>query len=361
MLDRLERVQACLLGVRIGDALGQPVETMTRQQILEAVVPGKRKGEAITRFYPAIQERIRQTATLQAGDTTDDWQLTEVVAQSYCACRGFNSKDMIDRHIAALKATTTGWGRGSQRSIEDIVLWQQTNGEQGRNPDEPLPPPCGKRGAGNGVAMKIAPLALFHGLRSPQLDALGIYHDVAQLARLTHPDPRSFFAAYALALVITDVLRNPIQDLRQSRALLEKVIWYVREQEEQSHAELTDTSASAVLALLRDRLGDTERIFQDIGPGFLATESVMYAIGVFLSIPTDFKQAVLTAVNDGGDSDSTASMIGGMVGANCGLASIPVSWQCFGRNTSRVWSSATSSMKRPRRDSAMYGLFPHPG
>jgi ADP-ribosylglycohydrolase len=125
------------------------------------------------------------------------------------------------------------------------------------------------------------------------------------------------------------VIRTPIKKIDEAEALLEHVIWHVTQQESLALADRVQPSAGMALKLLSHRLGDPERIYQDIGPGFLATESVIYAIGIFLSNPTDFQGAVLTAVNDGGDSDSTASMIGGMVGANCGLESIPAGWRSF--------------------------------
>jgi ADP-ribosylglycohydrolase len=52
-------------------------------------------------------------------------------------------------------------------------------------------------------------------------------------------------------------------------------------------------------------------------------------MAVFLRHPRNFRAAVLEAVNAGGDTDSTASMVGALVGANCGLDVIPAEWLNF--------------------------------
>jgi ADP-ribosylglycohydrolase len=40
----------------------------------------------------------------------------------------------------------------------------------------------------------------------------------------------------------------------------------------------------------------------------------------------DFAEAVLEAVNLGGDADTTAAVVGGLAGLRCGLSGIPRTW-----------------------------------
>jgi ADP-ribosylglycohydrolase len=40
----------------------------------------------------------------------------------------------------------------------------------------------------------------------------------------------------------------------------------------------------------------------------------------------DYEDAVLAAVNLGGDTDTTAAVVGGLAGLRCGLSGIPHAW-----------------------------------
>ncbi|QDT07237.1 ADP-ribosylglycohydrolase [Rubripirellula lacrimiformis] len=50
------------------------------------------------------------------------------------------------------------------------------------------------------------------------------------------------------------------------------------------------------------------------------------AIHAWLSHPNDFRQAVTTMIECGGDADTTAAIAGGIVGAGVGRAGIPAEW-----------------------------------
>ena len=65
------------------------------------------------------------------------------------------------------------------------------------------------------------------------------------------------------------------------------------------------------------------------GCGFTALDSVAFSIGTFLRHPCDFRTGVLEAVNAGGDSDTHASIVGALIGLNCGLSAIPKEWRDF--------------------------------
>ena len=65
------------------------------------------------------------------------------------------------------------------------------------------------------------------------------------------------------------------------------------------------------------------------GTGCFALESGPFAIGTFLQNPMNFRHEVLTAINAGGDTDSNASIVGALIGANAGLGVIPNEWVGF--------------------------------
>ena len=155
----LSKVQGCLLGVAIGDAMGMPWECMTYEQIME-----RTNGVGVTGFVDPIQQTIRGTMPLKAGDTTDDWQLTRANVISLVRCKGYNPYDIALEHVRAYETCNFGWGGTTRRAIEEFKEFFDSRGTRGRSPIVPVPAIGGKRGAGNGAAMKIAPLAIYNAL-----------------------------------------------------------------------------------------------------------------------------------------------------------------------------------------------------
>jgi ADP-ribosylglycohydrolase len=63
-----------------------------------------------------------------------------------------------------------------------------------------------------------------------------------------------------------------------------------------------------------------------LGEGWVAEEAL--AIGVYCALAAhDFQQGVLWAVNHGGDSDSTGSIAGNLLGALRGIGAVPTEWR----------------------------------
>lgn len=77
--------------------------------------------------------------------------------------------------------------------------------------------------------------------------------------------------------------------------------------------------------LSTSNVDDIESI-AELGEGWIAEEAL--AIGVFCALryKNDFKEALITAVNHSGDSDSTGSITGNILGAYLGTDCIPEDW-----------------------------------
>ena len=83
-----------------------------------------------------------------------------------------------------------------------------------------------------------------------------------------------------------------------------------------------------------------------IVPGLDAVECSHAALSCFMNART-FEQAVLSAVNLGGDADTVGACCGALAGAWWGLDEIPLRWRCevegYGelvRLADRVWEIA---------------------
>lgn len=313
MITNLSRIQGALLGVQIGDALGAPVETMKPDEIREAL------GEkGVTTFLPSIQKRIRETGNMVAGDTTDDWQLTRAVARSIIRSRGWDIKSCIDEHMESYRTSQTGWGKGTRNALRDIHEGKRTG-------LEPVPYVKGE-GGGNGVMMKVMPLAIVSAFTKPY-DEETLRSRVKQLSVLTHGDPYAYLGALVIAKFAEVLLKRNYSFFDIAMC---SVIEFVGK-EEDAIGQFDRPLASSLLKAisLETQKMSMDELVTVFNPGFRAIETAPFVIATFLRNPTDFRTAILEAVNAGGDADTNASIVGGLVGCVVGLEGIPDEWKNF--------------------------------
>lgn len=318
------KITGALLGVMIGDAMGMPVEMMTPEEILKTT-----DGKGVTGFISPLQRRISDTMNLKPGMTTDDWQLTKVVAESLLRCNGFDLTDMALGHVKALEESVFGWGTTTRKGLEEIKEYFDSRGVSGRSlttaPVGTVNNAGVSRGCGNGVAMKIAPL----GFLTNYKDASLMVKRTKQIGRLTHPDDRAWVGACSIAQGVYQNLDQSAH-LRTRPEMLSGMIYTCKDAEE--YAVTSSDSFSSRLRKLTDMnlcYGPIEKLRETVGTGCITIESVCFAIAIFLRNRNDFRAGILEAVNSGGDTDSTASMVGALIGSTVGVEGIPEEWVSF--------------------------------
>jgi ADP-ribosyl-[dinitrogen reductase] hydrolase len=311
------RVQGCFLGVAIGDAMGMPVETMKREQILEAT-----NGTGVTGFVDPI---IRKDwlKDLKAGDTTDDWQLTRAVARSLIRTKGiFDPHDCAVEHIMELERSKFGWGSTTQTGIEMIM-------REERKATDPRPSMGQGKGCGNGIIMKVAPLsvaAIMNRTLFPKF-----WKDVKALGTITHPDVQASITAVAVGELIKFALFDPPANTN----VVEDTLLFLGDTIEEIELEegFPDTPVYKSMRLAEKTAKvSAEALQKAVGSGFHSIQTAAFCIGTFLRHPTDFRAGVLEAVNAGGDTDTNASVVGALIGANVGIEGIPEEWRAFSPN-----------------------------
>jgi len=318
--EKLERVQAALIGSFIGDAMGMPVEAWSAERIKKL-----NKGKGVSDFIEPKEMRTGWEG-LHIGDITDDTQLMSAVARSIIRCRGWNLTDCMNEYVYEFERSTFGWGSATVSAVRDY--------KEGRRIDLHQPPSYIKgRGAGNGALMVVAPLALFEIIKQGKIEENDLAKKCMELAFLTHSDVQAGFAAYAGALVITRVINQPIRNTKEGKQLLPWLINSVSKLEEKYRRENwpTDWNDTVLtrLRLIPGVIKNTEAIRDQLGVEFHSRSTVSFTIATFLRHPNDFRQGILEAVNAGGDTDTQASIVGAMIGANSGLTSMPKEWIKF--------------------------------
>lgn len=309
----LSRFQGCLMGVALGDAMGMPWETMSRRHILRVT-----DGVGVTGFVDPKQRTSSDTAHLKAGDTTDDTQLTVAVAESIIRKRAFVAEDMAQAHVQAYHSSAAGWGDTTKQAMQEFDLWTTSHGQRGRKPWTAAT----NSSRGNGVAMKVAPLALFHQRKEPR----HLLEDVQNLGRMTHGDSLAWITAYAVALIINDVTQT-------GECEFARLVPRIR------YTEGKHGGARHVTHEFSRRLdtmngpyfhnASTDDLLLTTGCGFDAIESVSVAIACAMRHLDDPRAGLLEAINCGGDTDTNASMAGAILGARNGIEGWPLEWRTF--------------------------------
>ena len=320
------RIRGCLEGVWLGDMIGMLWETMSPEDIREACVEGAVTG-------PSTGSRV-----------TDDWNLTEACARSLIRRGKFDLLDLALSHVEEMKKSSDGWGRTTVRAVSEMRDYFSSFGMNGWSPYDARPPAEPGRGRGNGVAMKASPFVLWAACSNQVLaerpDPDRPFHlpdlmdQLLLLGRMTHPDPQASVAACGFTTFLGSVLLEHPSAV--SGSVQERASWLLAQALNQ--VELIDVgpvSEDGFGTRLRKLLdfdllfGDASRLRQEIGTSSDALESVPFALAVFLRHPEDFRAGVLEAVNAGGDTDTTASMTGALIGAGAGPEGIPAEWREF--------------------------------
>ena len=289
-----ERMLGALWGALAGDALGVPVEFMSR---------------ATVRQNPVCGMRGFGTHRQPAGTWSDDSSLLLCAAESLVERDGFDSADLAQRFIAWERVGVwTPYGE-----VFDIGI--ATAQAIGRLRSGVAPESAG--GAddysnGNGSLMRILPMALwYHERPAAELAAL-----VQRASSLTHRHPRAQMACVFYCLIVQALLGgaapNAAYDVaRKAFAVLYETPPFVQERDR-------------FQALEKGRL----RFFADeeIESSGYVMHTLTASIWCLLT-SFSFEDAVLKAVNLGGDTDTTGTVTGGLAGTHFGLSAMPSNWR----------------------------------
>ncbi|WP_440224002.1 ADP-ribosylglycohydrolase family protein [Dokdonella sp. MW10] len=307
-MDLTSRSRGCMLGGAVGDALGAPVEFMSLERIRATF-----GALGIVDFAPAYGK---------PGAITDDTQMT----------------------LFTVEGVLRGWARGSLKGIGNLphMVWLAyqrwlTTQEETRVPSDDtgwliaqrdlhaarapgitclsaLREPYREGGARNdskgcGGVMRTAPIGVMHG--AEHAFAFGI-----ACAALTHGHPTGQLPAGMLAAIVAHLVTGQGLDAALDRACQQLVTF-------DDHAETL-----AAVRLARELAASTlpsDVAIRRLGQGWIAEEALAIAIYCALVAPS-FEAALVRAVNHDGDSDSTGSIAGQILGAWHGPGVIPARW-----------------------------------
>jgi ADP-ribosyl-[dinitrogen reductase] hydrolase len=281
-----------LLGVAIGDALGATVEFMTPKEIQEK--------------YGVFKDIIGQGYwQLSPGEVTDDTDMTMALAKGIIA--------EPQAPIEAIARFFADWARTKPKDIGNICRLALSEGMKRAAASETewletakyAHDQSGGRSGGNGSLMRTIPVVLAY-----WQDPAKMLQIASRQSALTHYDP----VAGQCVMFYCDLVRTILQGKDLKTAI-----------------EEASGEKNREIFLNKDLL-----LKIDLSPKEIKTTGyVVHTLEAALNCAyqtESFEEALIMAVNLGGDTDTIGAVTGGIAGAYYGMEAIPERWL----NTLRV-------------------------
>lgn len=288
------KVKDGICGFIIGDALGVPVEFSSRETLTED---------------PVVDMREFGTYNQPRGTWSDDSSMTIATMRSIVDKKGIDYTDIMENFCKWMydgeftqDKNTFDFGNTTMRGIERYMDGAEALESGGNSTHD----------NGNGSLMRILPLAYI-----PDID----YETVENISALTHAHTRSKIACVLYVEIAKSMLENDLTIDEHIKNSCVKIKKHYAGNEELEHFDRIFNND------LKDNIRSGGYVIDTI-------ESVVYC----LKNTDSYKDAVLKAVNLGGDTDTTAAICGGLAGIYYGYDAIPVEWIESVRHIDKVLS-----------------------
>ena len=276
----LDRAEGALLGLAIADALGTTLEFSARDS-----------------YAPLTDIVGGGPFALPAGAWTDDTSMALCLAASLQQHKQLDPHDCMSRFVnwwryGYLSATGECFDIGGV--TRDALARYEASGN-------PFAGPIEANTAGNGSLMRLVPVVI-----AARADRQRALRDAAAQSRLTHGAAEAVEACVYFAALLFEALHG---------AGPEAVLW-PRLLPEDLPERLRRCASTDWRLVGRDEISSSGYVMHTL-------EAAMWAV----SQSTCFREAVIHAVNLGGDADTIGAVTGQLAGALWGRSNIPSTWQ----------------------------------
>jgi len=318
-----DKYLGCILGGAIGDALGAPIEFLNYDAIIQKY--GK----------DGVQSYVEHPKG--KGEFTDDTQMLLFTAEGLLRAwhrsvlKGIGGAQIQITYYSYLRWLTTqgikisktenlhGFDEGwlikreelfKRRAPGNSCISSLQSGEMGTF-EAPI-----NDSKGCGTVMRIAPAGLVF-----NHDREVAFEEGIKLSSITHGHPSGYLSGGLLASIIAD-LSNGV-DLENAIANGLEILGKWKDHEEVY--QKVKLASDLHRRYINKEITNLE--IKILGEGWVAEEALAISLLCSLHYPNDFRKAVLTSINHSGDSDSTGSITGNLVGLIVGQNQIPFEWK----------------------------------
>ena len=299
----LDKVRGMLLGVAIGDSLGNPVEGKTPKDKL-------RKYGEVKDYIPTRGSNYKPV-----GVPTDDTQLTFWTIEVILENNGkLNIKELADRFIRerifGIGSTVKAFIRNYKDKKKPWYL-------------------SGVHSAGNGALMRISPVIIPH-LRNPSKE---LWADTLLATLLTHNDPFAISSSIAFVNILWRLLQ--MEEIPPQSWWIDEYVKVAAPIEGETRyksrigIKYSGSGYGFVDNYLRKAIEDKIGILEftnKVGSGAYLLETIPFVLFVLCNYSYDPQEAIVKAVTYSKDSDTIGAIIGSAIGALYGAKAFPKKW-----------------------------------
>ena len=310
------RYRGCLLGMAIGDAMGDTVDMKSWQEIQDSYGPNGLMGYDL--------------------QTSEFAQISSYTQFAAFLCNGFLlavSRGKTD-YLRYVKVALKEWVRSQQfyRDPEESYCWvaklpcfRRRNCRDARMLDTlrlemygTIALPKNHNNTPGALTAAVA-VAMFYNDRRLTPEQVGTL--TGELISLTHGDPEAFLSGVVLAYALAGILQEPEVPLEeqflQAIAVMDGQFRSRFAQSEELAMQLRRAISLAKSGTVSPQEGMEQLECMD------AAQCLAGAIFTCVTFPNDFDSAMITAVNHSGMSAATGAMVGAIMGAKLDEDSLP--------------------------------------
>jgi ADP-ribosyl-[dinitrogen reductase] hydrolase len=316
-----EHFIGCITGGAVGDALGAPTEFLTYNRILQ------KYGQEGVRDYVEFADGM--------GEITDDTQMLLFTVEGLLQSFGthYNSAEAEKEYLNSIHQAYLRWLHTQEKpfSLQALEDMDHSSGliceelmYKGRAPgltclsalrsgvvgtmQNPV-----NDSKGCGGIMRIAPVGLLHYETPTEAFRIG-----CELAAITHGHVSGYLSSGFLSALLGYII--------QGDTLQEATTKTAAHLQEYSRHEETLKAVNNAVKLAENGAPAFAQV-EKLGGGWVAEEALAISLYCAHSYPDNFEEAVILAVNHSGDTDSTGSITGNIMGLLLGEEAIPKRWR----------------------------------
>ena len=289
------KLKSAILGLAVGDAIGVPYEFIPRNRM---------------KLNPAIDMIGYGTYNKEAGTWSDDTSLT------LCLLDSLHSKNIDYNKI--MDNFVSWYDNGlytSDGNTFDVGITTSEAINNYKNGNNPLLSGLTDEDSnGNGSLMRILPIAFYikKYFDSKLFENNEVINIIYNVSSLTHGHKRSLIACVIYTAIALNIINGMDIENSIDKALKDSHSYYKNEKEINYYNRIFESNFKNT---------DEEKIES----GGYVVHTLEASIWVLLNT-SNYKEAVLKAVNLGKDTDTTAAVVGGIAGLHYGIDYIPNKW-----------------------------------
>lgn len=315
-MKRYFQIKNSILGGAIGDALGYSVEFMSETEIFNKYGKDGIKELEIKNGVAEISDDTQMTlftiTGILEGITRGKMRGIMGTLESYCyshykdwyITQTKKYEDIISdkdfyRHSWLLNCKELYKRRAPGNTCLSALAKEKKFDE-----DAPI-----NNSKGCGGVMRVAPIGLY-------LAGKATYTNIAKITignvRYTHGHPLAYIPAAYLTVLLAILINEENKTLEDAVNYAFSIM--SSNFNEEKYFDEFRKLYNKVILLSKEKINDLDAI-HELGQGWVAEETIAIALYCALKYKDDFIKAIEVAANHGGDSDSTASITGQIIGA----------------------------------------------